>query len=215
MTIHQVTEKVVSERRISVVKLSKAFYFWSYIIAEVIAFFLNLNMPFEPGKDAMEWTNPTFIISTLFSFYGAIVAFLFIHRIWRLIPISYARTAPGKAVGFLFIPLYDFYWIFQVIYGWTKDFNKTVRNLEKNWDKAPETLGLVVSIVSAIVFFVILINPWVKISFKIINILSYVSITLFAVYISKVCDVINSIESKEILNGSSLGKQAGRKTRRT
>lgn len=192
-------------RMISMKKLSKAFYFWSYLSAEVISFILNLNMPFEPGKDAMEWTNPIFIISTLFSIYCGIVMSVFIYKIWRMIPTSYARTTPRKAVGFSFIPFYDLYWTFQAIYGWTKDFNKTVRNLEKNWDKAPETLGLVVSIVSVIVVFVILINPWVKISFKIINILSYVNITLFAIYISKICDVINSIESKEVLNGSSLG----------
>jgi hypothetical protein len=30
---------------------------------------------------------------------------------------------PGKAVGFLFIPLFNLYWMWQVFYGWAKDYN--------------------------------------------------------------------------------------------
>lgn len=36
---------------------------------------------------------------------------------------GYARTTPGKAVGFLFIPFYNIYWLFQAIYGFAIDHN--------------------------------------------------------------------------------------------
>jgi len=38
-----------------------------------------------------------------------------------VIPDAYARTTPGKAVGFLFIPLFNIYWIFVAIMGLADD----------------------------------------------------------------------------------------------
>lgn len=34
------------------------------------------------------------------------------YQCWRALPPEYAATTPGKAVGFLFIPFYNFYWAF-------------------------------------------------------------------------------------------------------
>ncbi|MCL2120465.1 MAG: hypothetical protein FWH27_18790, partial [Planctomycetaceae bacterium] len=38
-----------------------------------------------------------------------------------------ARTTPGKAVGFLFIPIFNFYWIFVAFRGLGKNMNETLR----------------------------------------------------------------------------------------
>ncbi|MFH1035790.1 MAG: hypothetical protein V1806_14875, partial [Pseudomonadota bacterium] len=35
-----------------------------------------------------------------------------------------ARTTPGKAVGFLFIPLFNLYWMFQAVWGLAVDLNR-------------------------------------------------------------------------------------------
>lgn len=58
--------------------------------------------------------------------YGAVVAAVLIYKIWAAIQGPTARTTPGKAVGFLFIPFFNFYWIFQAFWGWTKDYNALV-----------------------------------------------------------------------------------------
>jgi hypothetical protein len=42
---------------------------------------------------------------------------------WAAIQDGHARTTPGKAVGFLFIPVFSLYWMFQVLPGFAKDFN--------------------------------------------------------------------------------------------
>ena len=48
---------------------------------------------------------------------------LILHKLWSLIPTHKARTTPGKAVGFLFIPFFGYYWLFVAIYGLAKALN--------------------------------------------------------------------------------------------
>ena len=55
--------------------------------------------------------------------YGAIFMVVLWCKSWAAIQDGHARTTPGKAIGFLFIPLFDFYWVFQAVWGLSKDFN--------------------------------------------------------------------------------------------
>jgi hypothetical protein len=50
-----------------------------------------------------------------------------VYKIWAALPPEYARTTPGKAVGFLFIPLFNYYWYFVALFGWTEDFRRYAR----------------------------------------------------------------------------------------
>ena len=59
------------------------------------------------------------IIATVFSC-------LVLHKLWSLIPADKARTTPGKAIGFLFIPLFNFYWNFVAIHGLAKALNAEI-----------------------------------------------------------------------------------------
>ncbi len=54
---------------------------------------------------------------------GAVIFLAFIHRMWASIQAEGARTTPGKAVGLLFIPIFNIYWAFQVFGGFAADFN--------------------------------------------------------------------------------------------
>ena len=50
-----------------------------------------------------------------------------VYKIWAALPPGSARTTPGRAVGFLFIPLFNFYWYFVALFGWTEDFRRYAR----------------------------------------------------------------------------------------
>ena len=39
------------------------------------------------------------------------------YKCWKAIPSEFARLTPGKAVGYLFIPVFGLYWIFPSIAG--------------------------------------------------------------------------------------------------
>ncbi len=55
----------------------------------------------------------------------AIVLSCIVHyKCWKAVPKEIARTTPGKAVGFLFIPFFNFYWAFVSYMGLAEDLNK-------------------------------------------------------------------------------------------
>jgi len=59
---------------------------------------------------------------------GTIAQFILLYQFWHLIQDGKARTTPGKAVGFMFIPLFNFYWFFVAFWGLAKDMNAYIRN---------------------------------------------------------------------------------------
>ena len=57
--------------------------------------------------------------------YG-VVTYVYLYRAWYYIQDipGLARTTPGAAVGMLFIPFFNLYWIFNVFPGWATDYNR-------------------------------------------------------------------------------------------
>lgn len=53
--------------------------------------------------------------------------YMTLYRAWKcLVPGGLARTPPGKAIGFMFIPFFNLYWLFQAVNGLATDWNRTV-----------------------------------------------------------------------------------------
>mgnify|MGYP001208139183 CR=1 FL=1 len=59
---------------------------------------------------------------------AAVISYcLILHKLWTLIPANTARTTPVKAVGLLFIPLFNFYWNFVAFHGLAESLNALLR----------------------------------------------------------------------------------------
>ncbi|MBN2430744.1 MAG: hypothetical protein JXQ27_04680 [Acidobacteria bacterium] len=52
------------------------------------------------------------------------------YKIWDNLPSDQRRMSPGQAVGFLFIPFFNVYWIFQVLAGFARDYNRLLQRLD-------------------------------------------------------------------------------------
>lgn len=52
-----------------------------------------------------------------------VVFLILTYKMWAAIQDGHARTRPGKAVGYLFIPFYGLYWLFRAYWGFAKDCN--------------------------------------------------------------------------------------------
>jgi hypothetical protein len=67
-------------------------------------------------------------VSILLPLAGMAVAQIYflisLYRCWKIIQGSTAGTTPGMAVGFLFIPLFNMYWVYRSIIGLAKDANE-------------------------------------------------------------------------------------------
>jgi hypothetical protein len=76
------------------------------------------------------WTLATSILLILLGcaaiLFGATIWYLLLYRAWSVIQDGNASTTPEKAVGFLFIPFFNFYWIFKAWYGFAQDYNRYI-----------------------------------------------------------------------------------------
>ena len=79
--------------------------------------------------------------------FAVVVWLILIFKMWTFLPKDYARTTPIKAVGFLFIPFYNIYWIFQAVWGFSKDFNQYITSKALNVPLLQTNLFLVFTII--------------------------------------------------------------------
>ena len=91
-----------------------------------------------------------FLLGLLLIMYAGIVWFILLHKLWTLIQAEQARTTAGKAVGFLFIPFFNFYWIFQAIWGWAKDLNRFTTENRLSVPRVSESVALTICILSLV-----------------------------------------------------------------
>jgi hypothetical protein len=54
---------------------------------------------------------------------GAILQFILIYKLWQVVQDGFAHTSPGQAVGFMFIPYFNYYWFLPAYHGLAKDLN--------------------------------------------------------------------------------------------
>lgn len=53
-----------------------------------------------------------------------IFTLVYLYRAWKYIQdLPNVSTTPGKAVGLLFLPFFNLYWIFRAFHGWATDYN--------------------------------------------------------------------------------------------
>ena len=50
--------------------------------------------------------------------------FVWLYKMWDAIQDGHARATPGQAVGFIFIPFFNLYWIFRAFWGFAEDCNQ-------------------------------------------------------------------------------------------
>lgn len=82
---------------------------------------------------------------------GVVAIVFFCQMLYRFWCIAYdagvARTEPGKAVGFLFIPFFNFYWVFVSLRGLCLDYNRYCEtNGINNYPRANDVLALITCI---------------------------------------------------------------------
>jgi hypothetical protein len=57
---------------------------------------------------------------------GIVLQYILVYKLWNSIQDGFARTSAGKAVGFMFIPFFNFYWMFVVYFGLAQDQNRYI-----------------------------------------------------------------------------------------
>ena len=183
-------------------RVSKGFYLGSYIgcaVAEIvlgiivgIAFFIAIFSTASVSSstgDFESFTGPlaaglggviiAIILLGLVEIYFYVIKSMLVYKAWKAIDDGKQSTTPGKAVGFLYIPFFNWYWWFPAIGGFPKDYNLYLDRYGIGAKKLSETLYMTVAIlnVAAIVF----------------PIAGTANLVLEGILVNNTCDAINSI----------------------
>ena len=105
--------------------------------------FMRINMSMNGGPTILA------LIALPLLIVGLVYWCMLFYQLWKLIPAHIARTTPGVAVGFQFIPLFWYYWFFVAYWGLSKDMNETLRQRKTQY-RVSEGLGLTYALVSVV-----------------------------------------------------------------
>ncbi|HMD84774.1 MAG TPA: hypothetical protein VKO18_08750 [Terriglobia bacterium] len=124
-------------------------------------------------------------LSSIPMLYGAIFMAVLWYKSWAAIQDGHARTTPGKAIGFLFIPFFNIYWVFQAAWGLSKDFNAYLQRHSIPAARLPEGLFLA--------FCILGFTTWIPVVGLVLLIVNYI---LGLIMVSALCDGINAVAGK-------------------
>lgn len=115
-----------------------AWSYWGYIGSIVLLFVVALAIGVQAGLQGKAnseaelqqfmqgWLATLGFMVILIAITGILVtifALILLYRHWAVMQPYSKRTTPGKAVGFLFIPVFNFYWMFVAYHGLAKDID--------------------------------------------------------------------------------------------
>jgi hypothetical protein len=119
----------VSTPLVATGEVSKRFYVGTLAGSTVLCLAGPVVLRFVPFP-VNHMLPPFIILAVIACFLYAIAIFhTILFKAWDLIQDGHPRTTPGKAVGFLFIPFFNLYWIFQSTSGFAKDYNIFIASL--------------------------------------------------------------------------------------
>jgi hypothetical protein len=108
-----------------------------------------------------------------------------VYKMWSAIQDGNARTTPGRACGFLLIPVFNIYWVFRAVHGFAKDHNQLVDRHSLKVRKLPEGLFLAYALVTILMYI-----PFLSL------LVSTPRFLLALLVIPKICDAVNALPEK-------------------
>ena len=108
--------------------LSKTVFVYCWAAAQIIAGALGLlGLMLALRKSANPVLIATFAAGNIFLIGSVIIELLMYYKMWNAIQDSEVFVSPGKAVGFLFVPIFNIYWALSTITGFAEDYNEFIR----------------------------------------------------------------------------------------
>ncbi|MEK6233369.1 MAG: hypothetical protein N2C14_01525, partial [Planctomycetales bacterium] len=95
---------------------------------------------------------------------GVVLEMRLLFKMWSAIQDGEPRTTPGEAIGYLFIPGFNLYWMFQAYWGWARDFNRYVKKQRIDAPHVSEAAPLVLCLLflGAVLAWLWFPAPWIS-----------------------------------------------------
>ena len=106
-----------------------------------------------------------------------LLSFILLFKAWNQIQDGYQRTSAVSAVGFCFVPFFNFYWIFVAYYGLAQDLNGYARRNQIAAPRVSEGLALTCCILLVCslgcwkypVLWMLALLPWIVSAFVVLH----------------------------------------------
>ena len=129
-------------------------------------------------------------ILAIVSIYFIVVWCIFLYKAWLSIQKKRKGITPGVAVGFLFIPFLNFFWVFKAVWGFAKDYNLYASEIGVQF-RLKEWLFLT----SCITFIIYLVVSFVTLP-TVGSILFIIQSIIFIKVTWDICDAVNNLPSE-------------------
>lgn len=186
--------------------LSKKFYvgsvLGSYMLGDVLILILVMfgSDPIELLEQGEIWPATTIagiMVPIVLVIYMSAVLLILWYKAWEAIQDGTASITPGKAIGLMFVPLFNFYWVYRVCYGYAKNCNEYLvrHNLDLPRLSEDRFLGFSLLVTFAPVIRMLAPDPFSHLlPFGIIRITMPIAIIInFYAVISDLCNTVNSL----------------------
>jgi hypothetical protein len=121
-------------------------------------------------------------IAAAFGVPGIVAMTFLVYQMWAAMQDAPGAIPPGKAVGFLFIPLFNIYWVFRAIWGWPAVYNAW--RVQQGLDlPAVPSAPFLVLILAGMATAIPVIGPAVGVG----------SALLFIYLVNRICRAINAL----------------------
>jgi hypothetical protein len=175
-------------------RLRKSAYAGAWVVAAGICAFLSVNTILLMTIGTWKMTSPrnalpVFLllgVAMMLVLIAVVVFSMLIYKMWAAIQDGHARTDPGRAIGLLFVPFFNFYWAFQALWGFAKDYNGYIARHELNLRRLPEGLFLA--------YVILCFTTWIPFLGWI---LLAANLVVGAIMIAKICDAVNALPQAE------------------
>lgn len=144
-----VPAEVSAEKQVESKKSLKTLYVYCWAGTRIIAGLvcaLGLLLAIKRGVDSA--LIATFAAGDVLLIGSVLIELAMIYKMWAAIQDGNASVSPAKAVGFLFVPVFNIYWALYMFTGFAEDYNSFVgRHKVKTKD-----LPLVLFLIYAVMF---------------------------------------------------------------
>ena len=186
--------------RFGAARLPKLFYLSAMAVVYGVPFLIGLLAGLSGGFTPTTLKAAGELIALLYVFALGIFC-LFVYHMWASIQGGQARTTPLRAVGFLFIPIFNLYWLFQVWAGFAKDYNAFAARHSPESPRLSEGLCLAFCVLTVLVG-ILSCAPFVAPLHMILGIplvgpiVSTIHMILLFLVMSAVCDAVNALPAE-------------------
>jgi predicted Zn finger-like uncharacterized protein len=124
--------------------LSKIVFVYCWMAVRIIAGVLGgLGLMLAIRKEPRSTLIMAFASADVFLVCSVVIELLLFYKMWAAIADDQASITPAKAVGFLFVPVFNIYWALCMLTGFVEDYNSFIHRRSIKTKDLPFMLFLI------------------------------------------------------------------------